>query len=198
MFAMRRKARTMDHIVETVHKVRLSKAIKSQNQAQRILDEKSRLLRKAESRYTAAKKAVAQAASNVTKGKNEKVRIIKRADSRIRQREAARDKAQKVLDNAIIERTNAKNAVAELKAKLTAVQKLHAKALASVKKARGIYDEAVRKMKKQKKHALKWNIILKKNSKEWSDKQLYEIKNGGCANGHCEDFDASKYHPDKT
>ena len=103
-----------------------------------------------------------------------------------------------MLDRAITERTNAKNAVAILKAKLVALKKVHAKAVASAKRARGIYDQAVEKMRNQKKHAIKWNIILKKNSKEWSDKQLYEIKNGGCANGHCEDFDPSKYHADKT
>ena len=68
-----------------------------------MLEEKDGLLREAEGRYTAAKEAVALAASNVEKGKAEKVRIVKVADGRIQQKEAARDQAQKVLDKALVE-----------------------------------------------------------------------------------------------
>lgn len=188
MFRMRQNAARLTRLVKTVHQARLNRAIKSHKAAIKMVHLRVKQLKAAKGRHLAARRAVYKARINLSRGYRMKRNIIKTWNNRIQARQNHRSWATKELMKAKARRTKAKMYVIAARASLTMSYKIRAKALSREKRERVILAGLKRRMLAQRAHAYKWNIILKKMSKHYADKQLLEIATGNCAKGNCKPY----------
>jgi hypothetical protein len=143
----------------------------------------------AKAKHEEAKQDLADAIARVAKGNARMVEIKKHHNDEITAREGDRDHAVSELGKRQHEVVVAKGKMDDASASLKTSQGLQEVALKAQQAEQANIDAKMVIVKKQQERAHHWNRILKKSNEEYTNKQIMEINEGGCANGNCKAYD---------